>query len=129
MPHAVGPRRQPLREIYINGSNLYAPPRKPALPDPLKKAIVAKHVKHFELFYHTIRKQLAYLGRIIHKQTVQRICDCVSVRASADTFLSKVVTFPVFLVATKCKPKQRHPKKLLKNNKLVQQIYKKIHQD
>ena len=103
MPHAVGPRRQPLREIYVNGSNPYAPPRRPALPDPLKKAIVAKHVEHLELSYRTIGEQLAYLGRFIHKQTVQRVCDCASVRASADALPSKAVTFPVLLAVTKRK--------------------------
>ena len=129
MPHAVGPRRQPLREIYVNGSNPYAPPRRPALPDPLKKAIVAKHVEHPELSYRTIGEQLAYLGRPIHKQTVQRVCDRASVRASADALPSKAVTLPVLLATTKRKPKQKHPKKLLKNSELAQQIYKKIHQD
>ena len=127
MPHAVGPRRQPLREIYVNGSNPYAPPRRPALPDPLKKAIVAKHVEHLELSYRTIGEQLAYLGRFIHKQTVQRVCDRASVWASADALLSKAVTLPVFLAATKCKLGQRRPKKLLKDSELAQQIYKKIH--
>ena len=129
MPHAVGPRRQPLREIYVNGSNPYAPPRRLALLDSLKKVIVAKHVEHFELSYRTIGEQLAYLGRPIHKQTVQRVCDCASVQASTDAFLSKAVTFPVLLAATKCKPRQRCLKKLFKNSKLAQQIYKKIHQD
>ena len=129
MPHAVGPRRQPLREIYVNGSNPYAPPRRPALPDPLKKAIVAKHVKHLELSYRTIKKQLAYLGRPIHKQTVQRVCDCASVRASADALLSKAVTLPMLLAATKRKLGQECLKKLLKDSELAQQIYKKIHQD
>ena len=70
MPHAVSLRRQPLREIYVNGSNPYALPRRPVLPDPLKKVIVAKHVEHFELFYCTIGKQLAYLNRFIYKQTI-----------------------------------------------------------
>ena len=129
MPHAVGPRRQPLREIYVNGSNPYAPPRRLAFLDSLKKAIVAKHVEHSKLFYRTIRKQLAYLSKFIHKQTVQRVYDRISVRANVDAFPSKAVTLPMFLAVTKHKLKQKCLKKLFKNNELTQQIYKKIYQD
>ena len=35
----------------------------------------------------------------------------------------------MLLAVTKHKLEQKHPKKLLKNSKLAQQIYKKIHQN
>ena len=119
---SVRSRRQPLREIYVNSSNPYAPPRRPALPDALKQAIVAKHVEHPEFSYRLIGEQLVYLGRPVDRSTIRKLCDRAVTRAEA-------VTLSALLTATKRQKKQRRPRKILKNSELARQIYNTIHQN
>ena len=111
-----------MREIYVNGSNPYASPRRPALPDALKQTIVTKYVKHPELSYRSIGEQLVYLGRPVDRSTVRKLCDRAATRTEA-------VTFSALLTATKRQKGQGRPRKMLKNSELARQIYNTIHQN